>query len=51
MSLAYAEALTYREDLGGQVGAPELFDPPDVGATKAAALVDLLTLAVRRMQE
>lgn len=26
MSLGYAEKLSYREDLGGQLGAPEVFD-------------------------
>lgn len=28
MSLGYAEKLSYREDLGGQLGAKELFDKP-----------------------
>lgn len=28
MSLGYAEKLSFREDLGGQLGAPELFDTP-----------------------
>ena len=26
MSLGYAEKLSYREDLGGQLGAPEIYD-------------------------
>ncbi len=26
MSLGYAEKLSYRDDLGGQLGAPEIFD-------------------------
>jgi hypothetical protein len=28
MSLGYAERLSYREDLGGSLGTPELPDPP-----------------------
>ena len=28
MSLGYAEKLSYRSDLGGQLGAPELFEEP-----------------------
>jgi len=46
MSLAYADALTYREDLGGQCGAPELSEKtPAEAAAKADALVDLLASA------
>jgi NAD-dependent SIR2 family protein deacetylase len=36
MSLGYADRLSFREDLGGRLGAPELFD--DAPRTLAAAL-------------
>jgi len=45
MSLAYAEALTYREDLGGQVGAPELFDNPGAVREKANLIANLIASA------
>lgn len=46
MSLAYAEALTYREDLGGQVGAPELAEPEESVREKTGRLVDLISGAM-----
>lgn len=42
MSLGYAEKLSYREDLGGQLGAPELFDSPEEVAAKVARLAQLV---------
>ena len=42
MSLAYADALTYREDLGGQLGDPEIFED----RASAAAKADLLAAAM-----
>ncbi len=41
MSLGYAEKLSYREDLGGQLGAPELFDSGDLLESKIGQLVAL----------
>jgi NAD-dependent SIR2 family protein deacetylase len=45
MSLAYAEALTYRDDLGGQLGAPEEEADAAAVAAGADALADLLAAA------
>lgn len=45
MSLAYADALTYREDLGGQLGAPELLEPRETWKKKADALAEAILLA------
>ena len=42
MSLGYAEKLSYREDLGGQLGSPELFDPQDDLRQKTAELVEMV---------
>ena len=42
MSLGYAEKLSYREDLGGQVGEPELFDAEDVVSENVAKLAQLV---------
>lgn len=42
MSLGYAEKLSYREDLGGQLGAPELFDSPKEVEAKAEQLAELV---------
>lgn len=47
MSLGYAEKLSYREDLGGQLGAPELFDSPDEVAAKVERLAQLIRQARR----
>lgn len=44
MSLGYAEKLSYREDLGGQLGAPELLDSTaeiEKGVERLAQLVGL----------
>ena len=38
MSLAYADALTWREDLGGQLGDPELVESKTSASAKADAL-------------
>lgn len=43
MSLGYAEKLSYREDLGGQLGAPEVFDT----AAELEAKVEHLAQLVR----
>ncbi len=40
MSLGYAQLLTPREDLGGQIGAKEYFDNPDVIQTNVKTLAD-----------
>jgi mono-ADP-ribosyltransferase sirtuin 6 len=42
MSLGYAEKLSYRDDLGGQLGAPEIFDDPEKVAANAQQLADLV---------
>lgn len=42
MSLGYAEKLSYREDLGGQLGAPELYDSPQEVEAKAERLAQLV---------
>ena len=42
MSLGYAEKLSYRDDLGGQLGAPEIFDEAETLAAKAQQLADLV---------
>ncbi len=34
MSLGYAEKLSYRDDLGGQLGAPEIFDEAEAACCK-----------------
>ncbi|KAL4427985.1 hypothetical protein ABPG75_002074 [Micractinium tetrahymenae] len=47
MSLGYAEKLSYREDLGGQLGAPELFDSPGDVITKVERLAQLVQQARR----
>ncbi|GAB4818266.1 hypothetical protein N2152v2_005312 [Parachlorella kessleri] len=45
MSLGYAEKLSYREDLGGQLGAPELFDRGDLLESKIGQLVALASIS------
>lgn len=47
MSLGYAEKLSYREDLGGQVGAPEYLDPPEEIERKVEKLAALVRAAER----
>ena len=47
MSLGYASLLSPREDLGGQLGAPELSDGPADVASKAASLAALLSACGR----
>lgn len=42
MSLGYAEKLSYREDLGGQLGAPEHFDEGGELEAKVQQLVALV---------
>ncbi len=42
MSLGYAEKLSFREDLGGQLGAPELFDTADEVEAKVERLAQLV---------
>jgi len=43
MSLGYAEKLSYREDLGGQLGSPEIFDEAEQRAASAQQLADLVS--------
>ena len=45
MSLGYAEKLSYRDDLGGQLGAPEIFDEAEQLAANAQQLADLVSSA------
>lgn len=47
MSLGYAEKLSFREDLGGQLGAPELFDSPEEVQAKVDRLAELIQQARR----
>jgi hypothetical protein len=42
MSLGYADRLSFREDLGGQLGAPELQDSPEEVEAKVARLAELV---------
>ena len=42
MSLGYAQKLSYREDLGGQVGARELLDSPSEAQDKIQQLAELV---------
>mmetsp|Transcript_37356 Transcript_37356/g.105395 ORF Transcript_37356/g.105395 Transcript_37356/m.105395 type:complete len:475 (-) Transcript_37356:369-1793(-) len=42
MSLGYAEKLSYRSDLGGQVGAQEFFDSPEELSRKTDELARLI---------
>jgi mono-ADP-ribosyltransferase sirtuin 6 len=42
MSLGYAERLSHREDLGGRLGDPELFEAPHVVLDKAKELAELV---------
>lgn len=52
MSLGYAQKLSYREDLGGQLGAPELFDSDaelQAKVEQLAALVRFSLLFLRSM--
>jgi len=44
MSLGYAEKLSYRDDLGGKLGAPEYFDPPEEVDRKVTRLAQLVSL-------
>ena len=43
MSLGYAEKLSYREDLGGQLGAPEIFDQDEALIANAQQLSDMVS--------
>lgn len=47
MSLGYAEKLSYREDLGGQLGAPECFDSPEEVDRKVTLLAELVRKSQR----
>ena len=42
MSAGYATKLSYRDDLGGQLGDPELQDTPEDVVAKVATLADLV---------
>ena len=44
MSLGYAEKLSYREDLGGQLGAPEIFDEDEGLNANAQDLSDMVSI-------
>lgn len=46
MSLGYAEKLSYREDLGGQLGNPEQFDSETDLAGKIVQLAELVSFIV-----
>ena len=46
MSLGYAERLAYKDDLGGQLGAPELFDSGSDLEAKLQQLACLVGAAV-----
>ena len=46
MSLGYAEKLSYRDDLGGQLGAPEIFDETEQLAANAQQLADMVSRIV-----
>jgi hypothetical protein len=43
MSLGYAERLSHREDLGGRLGDPELFEAPHVVLDKSKELAELVS--------
>lgn len=47
MSLGYAEKLSYREDLGGQLGSPELWDSVEVIRDKVILLATWVREAKR----
>jgi NAD+-dependent protein deacetylase sirtuin 6 len=47
MSLGYAEKLSFREDLGGQIGAPECYDAPQEVEQKVDLLAHLVAAAQR----
>jgi mono-ADP-ribosyltransferase sirtuin 6 len=44
MSLGYAERLTFRDDLGGQLGAPEIFDDAQELQRKARELAQMASV-------
>ena len=44
MSLGYAAKLSYREDLGGRLGDPELFDAREEVEAKVERLAELVRL-------
>jgi mono-ADP-ribosyltransferase sirtuin 6 len=46
MSLGYADRLSYREDLGGRLGAPELHEAPHVVLDRALQLAELVRVHV-----
>ena len=48
MSLGYAERLSFREDLGGRLGDPEVFDSSQVVLQKIEQLTELVSTAVHR---
>lgn len=47
MSLGYAEKLSFREDLGGRLGDPELHEPAEAVEEKVAELARLVAGAAR----
>ena len=52
MSLGYADRLSYREDLGGTLGAPELHDSDEDVVRKVAVLtgyVRAILLVLKRL--
>jgi len=49
MSLGYAEKLSYRSDLGGQLGSPELFDGDAELSAKVGELAELMRASRRIM--
>jgi len=47
MSLGYAEKLSFREDLGGRLGDPELEEPAEAVEGKVSELARLVAGAAR----
>lgn len=45
MSLGYAERLSFRDDLGGRLGDPELFDEAQNVVQKIQQLTELVSSA------
>ena len=48
MSAGYATKLSYRDDLGGQLGDAELSEPPDSVEQKVARLCDWVCVVLVR---
>ncbi|KAF6263087.1 SIR2-family protein HDAC1 [Scenedesmus sp. NREL 46B-D3] len=47
MSLGYADRLSHREDLGGRLGDPELFEAPHIVLDKSKELAELIRDAAK----